>query len=179
MKFLQLKEALSQALQKKESAPKPVLKSTPVLAEPPFFSYSTKPSVITDGISREPVDRTAALVISKAPWWAKLIYGTPTKIQSEMVQRRNNSHEQKNYSRRSSVRAHANRGEAIKTKTHKENKPAEQKGPQITATTIKGEKPIVIPKQDREEVVRLFARLVMDGHMSAKKAEELLKKMNL
>src|SRR6266851_6622854 len=72
MKFLALGSALEKA-GFTQSATKP---SEP----PPFFSATArKQSVVGGKISRDPIDKLAALLISKAPWWAKppIIHETP------------------------------------------------------------------------------------------------------
>lgn len=69
MKFLALKEALEEALPPSETAER----SQPVPALPSiqFFSPAAKRQRVVGGdIIRIPIDRTAAMVIAKAPWWA-------------------------------------------------------------------------------------------------------------
>lgn len=68
MKFLALKEALESVLSIPEPAPKP----DPDPIQIQFFSPSEKKQHVVGGdIIRTPIDRTAAMVIAKAPWWAQ------------------------------------------------------------------------------------------------------------
>lgn len=68
MKFLQLKEALDNALPPEPAKPPP----PPELPCIPFYNPGAKKQTVVGGeLILKPVDRTARAVVSKAPWWAK------------------------------------------------------------------------------------------------------------
>jgi len=67
VKFLALKTAFEQA---------GFTGSLPAIPEPPlpppfFLPAMRRQTVVGSGISRDPIDRLAARVTAKAPWWAK------------------------------------------------------------------------------------------------------------
>lgn len=69
MKFLQLKAALEAAFPREEPPPRPEPK--PELQAIQFYNPDwKKQTVVGSNLLRTPIDRTAALVVSKAPWWA-------------------------------------------------------------------------------------------------------------
>lgn len=69
MKFLHLKEALDKALPQPDP---PAPKTPPEPLTIPFYSPGEKRQQVVGGdVIRKPIDRTAALVVSQAPWWAK------------------------------------------------------------------------------------------------------------
>lgn len=110
MKFLHLRSALESALESKKRLATIILKSvqsqednsgcTGKKPPRPFYSpSSTRSKLLTDNISRDPVDKTAARVIAKAPEWAKLIdYGTTNEqLEAQRAVRKSCEKDQSNY----------------------------------------------------------------------------------
>lgn len=68
MKFLALREALEKAIPIPEAP-----FETPEVPTIPFYSPGEKQQVVVGGnLLRTPINKTAAMVIQKAPWWAHL-----------------------------------------------------------------------------------------------------------
>lgn len=67
MKFLTLKEAIEKVIPKFK-----VPEAKPELPVVPFYNPGAKKQTVVGGeLLRTPVDKTAAMVVRKAPWWAK------------------------------------------------------------------------------------------------------------
>lgn len=86
MKFLALKQALEQL----EVVRKNYEEASVTLSKPFCFTPRRKAQTTVGGeVLFKPIDRTSALVVSKAPWWAVLITTTPTHKNHEPFIREN------------------------------------------------------------------------------------------
>lgn len=72
MKFLQIRSAFEAV-----KGPKQKTQSKPVTSPEFVFQFysGTKPQrVLSDGISRDPINKQSALLIAKPPWWAYPVF---------------------------------------------------------------------------------------------------------
>jgi len=97
---------------------------------PPFFSPAERRQTVAGGrISREPVDRTAALVISKAPWWAQPIHEKPNPGPTAPPEKRIRKRTHRSKGTFLAFPAPAENGDANATETEPTPPPASQVQP--------------------------------------------------